>query len=165
MLIFFVVGPNRRAVQLLTRYYQGELHEADTEDVEDSVENGSDSENEDEEHDPNSTTSTALQPKAKLPPLLVPLADKRPERLHWLGVSFGISPQLFNFWVRGQFRPVYLRQTPSPTTGEHTTVMIKTLECRDLVVAPQQGWLDDFVADFQGEPLLYRKIITVPTSV
>ena len=41
-----------------------------------------------------------LKPRKKLPPLLVALPDRKPERLHWLGTSFGVTLELFNFWQR-----------------------------------------------------------------
>jgi N-acetyltransferase 10 len=41
-----------------------------------------------------------LKPRKKLPPLLVALADRKPEPLHWIGVSYGVTLELFNFWQR-----------------------------------------------------------------
>ena len=102
IVVAFAFIASSRAIELLRRFYQGELHETDTDDVEDEVEEAM-SEEEDED-------DSTVKPRAKLPPLLVPLADKRPERLHWLGVSFGISQQLFHFWSRAGFKPMYLRQ-------------------------------------------------------
>ena len=61
--------------------------------------------------------SEELKPRAGLPPLLVNLADRPAERLHYLGVSFGLTQQLYSFWRRSAFEPVYVRQTPSDVTG------------------------------------------------
>ena len=58
-----------------------------------------------------------VAPRAGLPPLLVPLADRLPEALQWLGASFGLTQPLFNFWSRAGYAPVYLRQTASDITG------------------------------------------------
>ena len=58
-----------------------------------------------------------VAPRAGLPPLLVPLADRPPEALQWLGASFGLTQPLFNFWSRAGYAPVYLRQTGSDITG------------------------------------------------
>ena len=41
-----------------------------------------------------------LKPRKKLPPLLVALPDRKPEKLHWMGTSFGVTLELFNFWQR-----------------------------------------------------------------
>jgi N-acetyltransferase 10 len=35
-----------------------------------------------------------------------------------MGVSFGLTQQLFNFWQRGGYEPMYIRQNASETTGE-----------------------------------------------
>ena len=38
--------------------------------------------------------------------------DERPaERLHYLGVSFGLTGDLFNFWLKSGYLPVYVRLT------------------------------------------------------
>lgn len=67
---------------------------------------------------------------------------RRPERLHYLGVSYGLTQQLFNFWHRAGFRPVYLRQSASETTGEKTVVMIHPLQAADVQVSTAAGvWL------------------------
>ena len=62
--------------------------------------------------------SERLTPRKKLPPLLVAAGDRRPERLHWLGASFGVTGQLLKLWKRAGFKLVYLRQTTSDLTGE-----------------------------------------------
>ncbi|CAN0494279.1 unnamed protein product, partial [Hapterophycus canaliculatus] len=59
-----------------------------------------------------------LAPREKLPPLLVSAGDRPPERLHWLGASFGVTGQLLRLWKRAGFKLVYLRQTTSDLTGE-----------------------------------------------
>jgi len=58
----------------------------------------------------------------------------------WIGASFGGTLQLLNFWSRAQFRPVYLRQTASELTGEHTAILLRCLK-------GDHDWLDSFVQD------------------
>ena len=48
-----------------------------------------------------------MKPRSKLPPLLTPLGDLKSEKLHWLGVSFGLTSQLLNFWSRKLFKVCY----------------------------------------------------------
>ncbi|MHA2271762.1 MAG: GNAT family N-acetyltransferase [Candidatus Hodarchaeales archaeon] len=43
----------------------------------------------------------------------------------WIGSSFGATPQLVRFWAAYGFQPIHIRPTPSPTTGEHSIVVIK----------------------------------------
>ena len=59
-----------------------------------------------------------LMPKTGLPPLLRGLSERAPERLQWLGASYGLTQDLFTFWKRSKFQPVYLRQSASNLTGE-----------------------------------------------
>jgi hypothetical protein len=52
-----------------------------------------------------------LTPRKSLPPLLLKLNEVKPERLDYLGVSFGATSPLFKFWKKCGFVPVYMRQT------------------------------------------------------
>ncbi|KAK3254391.1 hypothetical protein CYMTET_36392, partial [Cymbomonas tetramitiformis] len=50
------------------------------------------------------------------------------------------------------FKPVYLRQTTSEITGEHSSILLRELQHVTPgaeAVGPQQGWLDSFVSDFR----------------
>lgn len=64
---------------------------------------------------------------AELPPLFLRLEERPAERLHYVGVSFGLTQQLLRFWQKLKFSPLYLRQTASDVTGEHTCIMLKAL--------------------------------------
>jgi N-acetyltransferase 10 len=87
-----------------------------------------------------------VKPRTDLPPLLIGLHERRPEKLHYLGVSFGLTQSLFNFWQKRKFVPVYVRQTPSDITGEHTCVLLKPLENDDVDgrKGVSGGWLNPF---------------------
>lgn len=87
-----------------------------------------------------------IKPRAALPPLLTNLADRPAERLHYLGTSFGLTQSLLSFWRKGGYAPVYLRQTSSDVTGEHTVIMLRALKSADVV---DSTWLEPFVADFR----------------
>jgi N-acetyltransferase 10 len=90
-----------------------------------------------------------LQPRKNLPPLLTALADRKPEGLHWLGTSFGCTQDLFNFWNKNGFYPVYLRLTPNDLTGEHSCIMVKAYQGVSLETVPNANWLDSFHDDFR----------------
>jgi N-acetyltransferase 10 len=97
--------------------------------------------------------SERVKPRKELPPLLVNVGDiRRPARLHWLGVSYGLTLQLFNFWRRGGYAPVYLRQTANELTAEHTMIMLRELGATGGAAAggvrARRGWLSPFVGDF-----------------
>ena len=59
------------------------------------------------------------------PPHFPPRA---PEPLHYVGTSFGLTQDLYGFWRKNDYLPVYLRQTPSDVTGEHTVIMLRPLQ-------------------------------------
>ncbi|GMH35584.1 hypothetical protein BSKO_03452 [Bryopsis sp. KO-2023] len=140
-------GYGARAVDLLQKYYEGQMLDVDGNFAS-------------EEDEPNSTNGGAaappdadgqllseqIKPRADLPPLLVNLSDRKPERLHYLGTSYGLTQQLFSFWRKCGFRPVYLRQTASEVTGEYSMLMMKPLRSQDM---SNSEWLGPFVEDFK----------------
>uniref|UniRef100_A0A0G4FX21 RNA cytidine acetyltransferase n=1 Tax=Chromera velia CCMP2878 TaxID=1169474 RepID=A0A0G4FX21_9ALVE len=87
----------------------------------------------------------------KCPPLLVPCDESDPpySPIDYVGTSFGLTQELFNFWRRAGFVPVYLRQTPSEVTGEYSAIMLKSLSERER----EGGWLKGFVSDFRSRLL------------
>lgn len=141
------MGYGSHAIEMLAKYYQGEIV---------SVEDGDGSESAKEKavstKDANSSGDSlvgeTIKPRKNLPPLLTPLDQRPPAQLHYLGVSFGITTKLFNFWSRANFVPVYMRQTANDLTGEHTCIMVRPLDCQDMDTAPDAGWVDHFSADF-----------------
>jgi N-acetyltransferase 10 len=134
------MGYGSRAVQLLTDYYEEKFTSL--------AEHGSDSEDDSDADGPSPKStgagvvsdeqldaqtagaastllSEALAPRKHLPPLLSELSDRRPEPLHWVGVSFGLTLELLRFWRKRGFVPLYVRQTANDVTGEHTCVMVR----------------------------------------
>lgn len=164
------MGYGSRALQLLGQYYQGEITSLDEDFVEEQTAIAPEEEEEEEEgadggddkeskHDHSKLLTEKIEPRKGLPPLLVPLQQRRPERLHWLGVAFGISPGLYNFWSANGYRPVYVRLTANEVTGEHSCIMLARIdtpvnartdtdEFRS-VLSTDRHWLDHFVADFR----------------
>jgi len=81
-----------------------------------------------------------------MPPLLQRLSERKPEHLDYLGVSYGLTPQLLRFWKRLGYVPLYIRHTPSDLTGEHTCVMVRGLNTSTDV---ELEWLGEFGVDFR----------------
>ncbi|KAJ5807834.1 RNA cytidine acetyltransferase [Penicillium riverlandense] len=79
-----------------------------------------------------------------MPPLFGKLTERRPDMLDYVGVSYGLTPNLHKFWKRSAFSPVYLRQTPNELTGEHSCVMLRTLTAG----TNDAAWLGAFARDF-----------------
>lgn len=135
------MGYGSRALQLVERFYRGELISPNPEDIEDDPEDLQRS------TDSNASTSgdlmnEVIKPRAQLKPLLTKVSDLRPPRLDWIGVSFGMTASLFKFYRRLQYLPVYLRQTVNDITGEHSTIMLKSL-------VSDATWLNEFNEDFK----------------
>jgi len=139
------MGYGSKALQLLEKYFQGEIF-----DLTESTSLKNDDEKNDEEleiidDEDLPLMKEQLQPRKSLPPLLRKLTDRRlPHPIDYLGVSFGLSADLLKFWKKNQFLPVYLRQTASDLTGEHSCIMIKTIQ-----TAEQTPWLFSFYQDFR----------------
>lgn len=77
----------------------------------------------------------------KMPPLLQRLSERRPEPLDYLGVSFGLSQHLLQFWRKAGFVPLYASQKENALTGEFTFVMLRELQSK---VAEADNWLAAF---------------------
>ncbi len=54
----------------------------------------------------------------------------RERELDWLGVSFGVTPGLAEFWQRNGYRSVHLSTTRNDRSGEHSAVMLSPLTPR-----------------------------------
>ncbi|KAK9768623.1 N-acetyltransferase 10 [Basidiobolus ranarum] len=142
------MGYGSRALEQLVSFYQGECYSLTEDDNTPDWENITRvSKVELEKGDLHSDEIKVRDPR-KMPPLLLKLSEKRPQRLHYLGVSYGLTQNLHRFWKRANFVPVYLRQTPNDLTGEHTNVMLRALKTDDLTTSCSPEWLDAFSRDF-----------------
>jgi N-acetyltransferase 10 len=137
------MGYGSRALKLLYEFYEGKatnLAETELRAPEEMV----------RVTDVELETSTLLQDNVKvrdirsMPPLFARLSETKPAQLDYLGVSYGLTPPLHKFWNASGFAPVYLRQTANDLTGEHTCVMIRTLEG----ISSDSSWLGEFARDF-----------------
>ncbi len=170
------MGYGSRAMELLTAYYEEKLTSLAEDDDEEEGEDAESAakkaiarlqaERKAEASGSASSTSTLLTeiiaPRKNLPPLLTPLSDRKPEALHWLGVSYGLTPELYSFWSKHSFVPLYLRQSVNDVTGEHTCVMVRAQKsARATAIARSKGiahggmagdegalWLKSFHEDF-----------------
>jgi len=134
-------GYGSHALKLLTSYYEGKLTDLDIK-------------MEDQPTTPRSQAidgdlNQIITPRRGVPPLFLKVSERPPEKLHYFGVSFGMTAELFNFWKKASFFPVYLRLTELAVTGEHTCIMLKNLEP---VYHQEQiynsNWLAQFYEDF-----------------
>ncbi|KAL0961275.1 hypothetical protein HGRIS_006236 [Hohenbuehelia grisea] len=143
------MGYGARALKALNAFYSGEYFSLDEASrPEPSYPNA-------RSIDPSATLMTdnlAVRAPSAMPPLLQRLTERKPETLDYLGVSYGLTPQLLRFWKRAGYVPLYLRQTTSELTGEHTCVMVRGLNSS---VDSELEWLSEFAKDFR------RRVLTL----
>lgn len=70
--------------------------------------------------------------------------------IDFVGTSFGLTLNLFNFWRKSGFVPLYLRQTQNDTTGEFTCMMLR---------AADNEWLASLYADFS---MRFQRLLSGP---
>lgn len=138
------MGYGTRAIKLLKEYYSGanvNLSNAngDSKDEETQADTEKDVANGE-----NDLLTEIIGPRSKVPPLLRRLSERSPEMLDYLGVSFGLTQALYNFWSRSGFFPLYIRLTANDLTGEHSCIMASALGH-----SSNQVWLSDFNTDFR----------------
>jgi N-acetyltransferase 10 len=135
------MGYGTRAINLITDYYGGKIACLVPPDKVNDV----------------ASTETAancglldetIKPRKNMPPLLTALDQRRPEKLHYIGVSYGVTASLFKFWSRLKFLPVYLRQVSNMLTGEHSCIMIHQLSDDVHYCEVNSGWIHNLTCDF-----------------
>jgi N-acetyltransferase 10 len=151
------MGYGSRALQLLTEFFEGKIINLDgipeeTENIK-TVTSGKDNK-------VATLFTEEIKPKKKLKPLLTKLSDTKPPFVYYLGTAFGLTKELFNFWRKGEFYPVYLKLSENDITGEHSCIMIKPFDVKDDVfkynsesITPEYGnkvkWLNPYLSDFK----------------
>lgn len=143
------LGYGSQAVELLTRYFEGQFAPITEAEISDGDVQAHVRVTEAAEKV--SLLEESIKPRTDLPPLLVSLRERRPEKLHYLGVSFGLTLDLFRFWRRHKFAPFYIGQIPSTVTGEHTCMVLKPLNNDEIEAneSSQLGFFGPFYQDFR----------------
>ena len=140
------MGYGSRALQLLNEFYEGKhINLSETDDMatihEEEMVRVTDAEL---EKNTLMTDNVHVRDIKAMPPLFARLSERKPAALDYVGVSYGLTAPLHKFWKRAGFVPVYLRQTANELTGEHTCVMLRTLETGE----NDPGWLGAYAKDF-----------------
>ncbi|KAK3376713.1 GNAT acetyltransferase 2-domain-containing protein [Lasiosphaeria ovina] len=139
---YMSMGYGSRALELLVDYYEGKFADL-TEDVGTAIQRSIPRVTDAELAEASLFDDIKVRDMNELPPLFSKLAERRPQRLDYVGVSYGLTQPLHKFWKRASFAPVYLRQTANDLTGEHTCVMLRPLKDGN-----DQSWLGAFANDF-----------------
>ncbi|KAI3721826.1 hypothetical protein L2E82_32845 [Cichorium intybus] len=126
------LGYGSAAIDLLSRYFEGQF--TSISEVEAQTDPEPSHLKITEAAEKVSLLEENIKPRSDLPPLLVHLRERKPEKLHYLGVSFGLTLDLFRFWRKHKFAPFYICEVPNSVTGEHTCMLLKPLETDDIEV-------------------------------
>lgn len=100
-------------------------------------------------------TTRNAEGEKKLKPLLKRLTEISPPDLQYLGVSYGLSKELFKFWKKSGYHPLYLRQAKNDITAEHSCIMLKQLKkSSDIEIENDtnkfsESWLTSYSDDFK----------------
>ncbi|EUC35972.1 hypothetical protein COCCADRAFT_89278 [Bipolaris zeicola 26-R-13] len=155
------MGYGSKALQLLVDFYDGKLASlSETEPQE--VEQMRRVTEEDLEDASLLKDNVKVREASEMPPLFARLQELKSPKLDYVGVSYGLTSQLHKFWKRASFVPVYLRQTPNDLTGEHTCIMLRSLE----TTSSDGSWVAAFAKDFQKRflSLLSYQFRTFPST-
>ncbi|ORC87723.1 N-acetyltransferase 10 [Trypanosoma theileri] len=121
-------GYGSRALELLQQYYTGSisLQPASSESLK-TKEETENNNNDNDDNDDTNSTSNVITPRKRIPSLLTSLVERPYEVIDYLGVSFGVTTPLFNFWKRAGYEALYLRHAANELTGEHSCVMVRPI--------------------------------------
>lgn len=75
------------------------------------------------------TTHSAVQSRG-LGSVLLDKITEQVTGVDWLGVGYGATPRLVDFWHQNDFRPVHLSTTRNDRSGEHSVIMLEPLSER-----------------------------------
>ncbi|KAF2626954.1 N-acetyltransferas-like protein [Macroventuria anomochaeta] len=138
------MGYGSRALSLLVDFYDGKLASL-SESAPSEIETMKRVTESDLESATLQTDTIKVREASEMPPLFARLPELAAPKLDYVGVSYGLTSQLHKFWKRQSFVPVYLRQTPNDLTGEHTCIMLRSLE----TTSSDGSWVAAFAKDFQ----------------
>ncbi|PWA75228.1 hypothetical protein CTI12_AA243900 [Artemisia annua] len=154
------LGYGSAAIELLSRYFEGQftpISEVDDDEDDHEIPDVKIT----EAAEKVSLLEENIKPRSDLPPLLVHLRERRPEKLHYLGVSFGLTMDLFRFWRRHKFAPFYICEVPNAVTGEHTCMLLKPLDTDDIEVngSDELGFFGPYYRAFKSS---FAKLLCSP---
>jgi len=112
-------GYGTKALELLQKYYDGLMIDLDNIQT-DEVDELYQKEEKKEEISGDGIMVEKIKQRKGLSPILQKLTERKPLPVQYLGTSFGVTPELYNFWTKSGYIPLYIRQTANDLTGEHT---------------------------------------------
>lgn len=132
------MGYGKRALDLLFNFYQGKLINLNK--LEKNLGKEADSE----------------QLKSGKAPLLSDLTEVKAPFVYYIGTSFGLTINLFKFWKKAEYVPLYLRTLQNSITGEHSCIMVRPIPLStdeihlnsNSTSIQSNNWIDSYSLDF-----------------
>lgn len=157
------MGYGTRALELLTQFYEGKCINLNLDNVTDMKNSKVSKEVSISNPTPEGNLATEeIKPRKKLNPLLIKLTEIKPTFVYYLGTAFGLTKELFSFWRKNEFYPLYLKLSENDITGEHSCIMIRPFDIKENTLrfnsnsdlfSVEYGnkikWLNPFLADFK----------------
>lgn len=86
--------------------------------------------------------------------LLSAIRGEFSSRADWLGVSYGATPELLDFWAKNGFSAVHLSTTRHDTSGEHSAVMLSpTSDSGTELHDRHAAWFTERITGTLSDPL------------
>jgi N-acetyltransferase 10 len=153
-------GYGTKALELLQKYYDGLMIDIDNIKTDEIDELYVKEETPKEEGAAEGLLEENIKQRKGLPPILQKLNERKPLNVQYLGTSFGITQELYGFWTKNSYVPLYIRQTANDLTGEHTCILIKPLKKDEISIGvpaiayeenkdDNDGWAEPYTGDFR----------------
>ena len=99
-------------------------------------------------------THAAVRSRGLGSKLLSEIEREFAERVDWLGVGYGATPELVRFWAHNGYRTVHLATSRNATSGEYSVVMLDPCSDDGAALAARHGeWFQDRIAAVLSDPL------------
>jgi len=99
-------------------------------------------------------THAAVRSRGLGSELLSEIRAEFAERVDWLGVGYGATPELVRFWAHNGYSTVHLATSRNATSGEYSVVMLDPCSDDGAALATRHGgWFQDRIAAVLSDPL------------
>ena len=86
--------------------------------------------------------------------LLDEIADEFADAVDWLGVGYGATPELVDFWADSGYRSVHCSTTRNDRSGEYSAIMLRPCSTAGEALADRHAsWFRDRIASVLSDPL------------
>ena len=86
-----------------------------------------------------SSDTNRLSVRKNLPPLLKEASKLNPPKISYISSCFGVTKELYNFWTKNKYVGVYMRNSQNEQTGEHSIIVVNSLNEDELDFSAFQG--------------------------